>query len=274
MPTADQIRQAAASLFAEYQAGQIFTPLPGPWGIDTIPAAYAVQREYRQLLTTVQGPVAGYKLAYTTAVMQQQAGWNEPCSGALLAATIHQSPANLDSTKYQRLGMECEVAARLAADLPPEGAPYTRDTVAAAVDTVMAAFEVIDMRLPPGLDGWTRTLTSVATNISNAGAVLGPPAARWRDLDLAAVQGTAYINDVEVGRGWGSDVMGHPLEPLAWLANQLAAWGETLPAGSVVITGSIVPPRYLNPGDRAVVSVTGLGAAELQILGGFREGTA
>lgn len=265
MPAAAQIQSAAAHLFAQYQAGQPFTPLPGPWGIATIPAAYAVQREYLQLLTAAHGPIAGCKLAYTTATMQQQAGWNEPCSGALLAAAIHQSPATLDSTQYQRLGMECEIAVRLAADLTPAGAPYTLDTTAAAVDTVMAAFELIDLRLPPGLNGLTRTLTSVATNISNAGAVLSPPAAHWRDLDLAAVQGTAYINNTEVGKGFGSDVMGHPLEPLAWLANQLAAQGETLPTGSVVITGSIVPPKYLNPGDRAVVSLTGLGQAELTV---------
>ena len=265
MPADQAIKDAAAALFAEYQAGQPFTALPGPWGIDTIPAAYAVQREYRQLLTAAQGPVVGYKLAYTTATMQRQAGWNEPCSGSLLATTIHQSPAALDGSHYRRLGMECEVAVRLAADLTPSGAPYTRETVAAAVDAVMAAFEVIDLRLPPGLDGLTRTLTSVATNISNAGAVLGPAVAHWRDIDLAAAQGMSYINGVEVGSGYGSDVMGHPFAPLVWLADQLADRGETLPAGSVVITGSIVPPKFLNPGDRAAVAVAGLGMAELRV---------
>ena len=44
--------------------------------------------------------------------------------------------------------------------------------------------------------------------------------------------------------------MGHPFEPLAWLANKLAEEGESLPAGTVIITGSIVPPKFLSAGDR------------------------
>ena len=252
-------------MFADYQSNRPFTVLPGPWNIDTIPAAYQVQREYLKLLAEARGAVAGYKLAYTTATMQQQAGWHEPCAGALMATTIYQSPVTLRAADYLRLGMECEVAVRLASDLPADGAPYTRESVAEAVGSVMAAFEVIDMRLPEGLDGRGRTLISVATNISNAGAILGPPVTDWRNLDLAAAKGTATINGTEVGAGYGSDVMGHPFEPLAWLANKLSAEGESLPAGSVVITGSIVPPKFLESGDRAVVAVEGLGEATLVV---------
>ncbi len=265
MPSKEAIATAARSLFDQYRKQETFTALPGPWHISTIPEAYAVQREYLKLLVEVQGAVVGYKLAYTTPAMQQQAGWNEPCAGALLATTIYPSPVTLTADAYRRLGIECEVAVRLAADLPASGAPYTRDSVAPAVAAVMTAFEVIDMRLPEGMSGLERTLTSVATNISNAGAILGPPVTDWQNLDLAAARGTASINGVEVGAGHGSDVMGHPFEPLAWLANKLAQEGESLSRGAVVITGSIVPPKFLAAGDRAVVSVEGLGEAELAV---------
>ena len=265
MSTNATILDAARSLFAEYQASQPFTALPGQWNIGAIDEAYAVQREYLKLLAEEQGRVAGYKLAYTTAAMQQQAGWTEPCAGVLMSTTIYQSPATLKSDAYRRLGFECEVAVRLDRELPPSGAPYTRDAVAETVGEVMAAFEVIDMRLPEGVHGLVRTLTSVATNISNAGAVLGPPIADWRSLDLAATKGVATVNGEEVGSGYGSDVMGHPFEPLAWLANKLAADGESLPAGTVIITGSIVPPKFLSSGDRAVVSIDGLGEAILNV---------
>ena len=256
---------AAHDLFAQYQSSQPFTALPGPWGIDTIAEAYEVQREYLRLLAGVQGDLVGYKLAYTTALMQQQAGWNEPCSGGLMATTVHHSPCTLKGSEYRRLGFECEIAVRLGSDLPATGAPYDRETVSAAVESVMTAFEVIDMRLPEGVHGLVRTLTSVATNISNAGAILGPPVAKWQDLDLTAARGVATVNGEEVGSGYGSDVMGHPFEPLAWLANKLAGEGDGLPAGAIVITGSIVPPRFLAPGDKAVVSVEGLGDATLVV---------
>ncbi len=265
MPDAPDILRAARELYAQYQAGQPFTVLPGPWNIATIPAAYAVQREYLKLLAEAQGPAAGYKLAYTTATMQQQAGWSEPCAGVLMSRVIYPAPATLKGAAYRRLGIEGEIAVELAADLPASAAPYTRDAVAEAVGAVMAAIEVIDVRLPEGMDGLARTLTSVATNISNAGAVLGPPVTGWRDLDLAAARGTVSINGVAVGAGYGSDVMGHPFEPLAWLANRLAGAGQSLPRGSVIITGSIVAPRFLHPGDRAAVMVDGLGRAELTV---------
>ncbi len=265
MSSSATISDAARALFAEYQAGEAFTALPGPWGIESIAEAYAVQREYLKLLADVQGEVAGYKLAYTTPTMQQQAGWDEPCAGALMATTICHSPAALRGDAYRRLGFECEVAVRLGADLPASGAPYTRESVAESIDAVMAAFEVIDMRQPEGVHGLVRTLTSVATNISNAGAILGPPVEDWRSLDLSAARGSATVNGEEVGHGYGSDVMGHPYEPLAWLANKLAVDGEGLTAGLVVITGSIVPPRFLEAGDRAVVSIDGLGEALLTV---------
>ena len=265
MSSGASILEAAQCLYSEYQGGKAFTALPGPWNINTIAEAYAVQKEYLKLLAEAQGQVAGYKLAYTTAAMQQQAGWTEPCSGALMATTIYHSPAALKPGAYLRLGFECEVAVRLAADLPASGAPYTRRSVAEAVGDVMAAFEVIDMRLPEGIHGLVRTLTSVATNISNAGTILGPPVADWRTLDLAAAKGVATVNREEVGAGYCSDVMGHPFEPLAWLANKLAVENESLLSGTVVITGSIVSPKFLNSGDRAVVSIEGLGEATLTV---------
>jgi len=51
----------------------------------------------------------------------------------------------------------------------------------------------------------------------------------WHELDLAASVGTTTVDGVEAGRGRGADVMGNPLEALAWLANALADDGEVNP---------------------------------------------
>ena len=69
-----------------------------------------------------------------------------------------------------------------------------------------------------------------------------------------------------VGDGHGSDVMGHPLEPLAWLANKLAEQGLGLTAGMVIITGSIVSPKPVNAGDTASIMIEGLGGAEITVV--------
>jgi 2-keto-4-pentenoate hydratase len=102
----------------------------------------------------------------------------------------------------------------------------------------------------------------VAGNVWNAGCVLGPPVGEWRKLDLATLTYRLTINGKEIGVGKGADVMGNPLNALSWLADKLAADGRPLRRGMVVMTGSTVPIQFPQPGDRAVVEVTGLGRAE------------
>ena len=264
MATDTKIQRTAELLAAQYREGQRYSlddeSLPR-----SIEEAYAVQSAFQQIMAQSRGPVAGYKIAYTTTTMRQNSGITEPGAGLVLANTVYHSPATVHSGDYMRLGIECEVAARLAEDLPASGAPYDRQRVEAAVESVMAAFEVIDGRGSEIQDPQARLLAGIATNISNAGVVLGPQPANWRSVDLAASRGSMTINGELVGEGLGSDVMGHPLEPLVWLANMLAARGAGLSAGMVVITGSIVTPKFLNPGDHAVVAVEGLGEAVLDV---------
>ena len=231
----------------------------------TVDEAYAIQEAFQSIMSQARGPIAGYKIAYTTTTMQRNAGVSEPGAGVILAKNVYHSPVNLQSADYMRLGIECEVAARLGKDLPASGAPYNRDHISEAVEAIMPAFEVIDGRSSDIQDPQVRLYASIATNISNAGVVLGSPVAEWREVDLAAARGFMTINGELVGEGHGSDVMGHPLAPLVWLANMLAKQRKGLSAGAVIITGSIVTPKFLNPGDVATVSIEGIGDASLNV---------
>ena len=232
---------------------------------DSIEEAYQVQATYQDCLSGDFGAVAGYKIAYTTTALQQSSGISEPVAGVILANNVRHSPAVLNSADFLQPGIECEVGVRLGADLPASGAPYERDGVSSAVEAVMTAFEVVDNRRTQGQDTQTQLLTTIASNILNAGVVLGEPVTDWRGIHLAGCRGYMEINGELVGEGIGSDVMGHPLEPLAWLANALAAQGRELKAGMVVITGSIVSPKWLKMGDAALIEIEGLGRAELNV---------
>ncbi len=103
----------------------------------------------------------------------------------------------------------------------------------------------------------------VAGNVWNAGVVLGTPVIDWRTRDLARATARLSINGQEIGSGNGGDVMGHPLNALAWLADKLAAARTPLRRGMIVMTGSMVPIQYPVAGDRVVIEVSGLGTAEL-----------
>jgi 2-keto-4-pentenoate hydratase len=83
-------------------------------------------------------------------------------------------------------------------------------------------------------------------------------------LDLARLRGTLRVDGVAVGHGCGSDILGHPLEALAWLANHRAARGLGLHAGDLVSLGSVTETRWLVPGQSAEIEIEHLGAVTLR----------
>ena len=92
--------------------------------------------------------------------------------------------------------------------------------------------------------------------------MLGEAVPRITVPDLRKVVGRAMINGKEEGRGTGADVLGHPHNALAWLANHLAAEGRGLHAGQIVMTGSLVKTVWLKAGDVVVMELDGLGKVE------------
>jgi 2-keto-4-pentenoate hydratase len=124
-----------------------------------------------------------------------------------------------------------------------------------AVAAVAPAFELVEDRHADY--GSLDMLTLVADNSWNAGIVLGEFRSSWPDL--AAIEGVLEVNGKELDRGFGREVMGHPFEPLLWLVRHLAGRGETLRAGEIVMTGSLVRTRFPTAGDRYAFSLAGLG---------------
>ena len=259
-----RVMQAAEALLEQFRGKEKYL-LEDDLLPESIAEAYEIQAAYQGSLSTEYGAVAGYKIAYTTTALQQASGISEPVAGVILAKNVRHSPAVLDAADFLQPGIECEVGVRLGRDLPASGAPYNRDGVSEAVSEVMTAFEVVDNRRTQGQDTQMQLLTTISSNILNAGVVLGQPVSDWRGIHLAGCRGYMEINGELVGEGMGADVMGHPLEPLAWLANALADQGRELKAGMVVITGSIVSPKWLAAGDTALIEIEGLGKAELSV---------
>jgi 2-keto-4-pentenoate hydratase len=259
------IVQAAALLADNRRQRGRLEPLPDTCRLATEDAGYRVQFALRERLHAAgYGTLAGYKIGATSQVMQDYLNIHTPCGGSVFSAGVHTSPARLPHKAYVCPGVECELAVRLGADLPPEHAPFTRAMVAAVVAECMAGIEVVDDRYADwrALD----TPTLIADDFFHAGVVLGPAGAAWRRLDLADIDGRMLINGTEVGRGRGGDVLGHPFDALVWLANQLARYGQGLRAGELVMTGSIVATQWVQPGDRVAVELTGLGTALVEFL--------
>ncbi|MEX2479418.1 MAG: fumarylacetoacetate hydrolase family protein [Gammaproteobacteria bacterium] len=260
--TNDEHGQRAGQLFDQHRRGMRFTPFTGSATLPDLDAAYAVQEAFVRLLCAAEGTrVAGWKIGLTSPRMQALLGIDSPIAGAVLATRIQASGSTFSRAAFGRFGLECEIAVRLGGDLPAAGAPYDVAAVAAAVEAVCAAIEIVDDR---AADYTVTDIGSlVADNSWNAGLVLGEFQTHWPDL--AEVCGVVWRDGVEIDRGRGADVLGHPFVPLAWLANHLAARGQGLAAGDIVSTGSLAPTRFPEAPERCRFTVAGIGAVELTV---------
>jgi 2-keto-4-pentenoate hydratase len=254
------IPRAADLLCAARRARRRFGRLPEDCRPADEASAYAVQDAlHAALIAAGDGPLAGHKIGCTTPVMQRFLGIPNPCAGGVFAPTVRHLEAEFRHADFLHVGVECEIAVRLVEDLPATRAPYDRDAVGAAVGACMAAIEVVDDRYDDyrALD----TPTLIADDFFNAACVLGAPVTAWHELDLAGVRGRMRINGPEVGTGRGGDILGNPLEALAWLANAVAVRGRCLEAGAFVLLGSVVETRWVAQGDLVEVEIEGLGTA-------------
>lgn len=249
------IASTAKMLVAEHRDGKNFHAIEG---IADLAAAYQVQKVYvGEVIGSDQ--IAGYKIGLTSQRMQAMCGIDQPIAGAVFKRRVMKSGASVRIADYHHLGLEFEICARLGRDLEPRKTPYTRDEAGRAVDAVCAAIELVDDRHADYAVLDCKSL--VADNSWNAGVVLGsfvaPPSA------LDEVVGVAFQDGAEIGRGRGADALGHPFEPLAWLANHLALQGEGLKRGDIVMTGSIVTTRFPQAAFSYQFDVDGLGSVEV-----------
>jgi 2-keto-4-pentenoate hydratase len=256
----DRIGLAAQAIAAARRARNPLKPLPPEVAPADEAQAYRIQRAVHDLLLPQVGSLVGYKIGCTSKVMQDYLGIAHPCGGGVFERVVHPSGVSLRAGDFVRVGVECEIAVRLARDVAPSEEPFTAERVGEAVEAYFPAIEIVDDRY----DRWETigVPTLIADDFFAAGCVLGEAVARQAAPDLLQVTGRALINGAEAGSGTGADVLGHPHNALAWLANHLAAEGKRLHAGQIVLTGSLVKTIWLTAGDRVVMELQGLGRVE------------
>ena len=258
-------RKAAARLLEAHQRRERFAPLPAELAPKTAGEAYAIQDAFVALRADRLGPIAGYKIALSSAEMQRFVGVDSPQAGAMLRSLVRRTPARIRASDYVRLIVEFEVGVEMGDDLPAADAPFSRERVAQAVGAVMPAIEIADDRDADYTQLSRHPLELIADNGWNEGVVLGEPVRAWSSLDLGQVLGVATINGRKVGEGRGAAALGHPLDALAWIANHLAAQDRGLLRGEMVITGSLITSKYAKAGDRVEFLLEGIGKAELAV---------
>ncbi|MCB4821178.1 2-keto-4-pentenoate hydratase [Roseicella aerolata] len=251
---------AAEAIIAARREKRVLAPL-GAEAPATPEAGYAVQHEIAGRQGAI--PPFGFKIGATTRQMQDYLGLSGPAAGFVPKESLRPDGAELRFADFLNPGVECEIAVRLGRDLP--AGPTTREQAAEAVAEVFPAIEIVEKRY--GDLALLGTPTLIADQVFHAAGVLGAAARDWRTLDLGAAKGSFHVGGRVVGSGHGRDLLGHPLEALAWLAGSGAARAfGGLKAGQVVWLGSVTPPIWLEGPCEVVAEFDLLGTARLRFV--------
>lgn len=239
--------------------------IPDGLELPDIATAYACQEALvEQLLTRRGGARAGYKIACTNAIAQQMLNVDAPVYGCLMSSAIHPSPARLKARDFTIIGIEAEFAFEMGADVPASERPYTAETIAAYIDAAFPAIEIVDHRL----GDWSRydAFSLIADNAIHGAWVTGIPYAAWRDLELGTHEVKVYVNGELNASGQGKAALGHPLNALAWLANELPTQGKSLKQGDRITTGVCTDRVPLaQPGDTVQADFGVMGGIEIVV---------
>lgn len=196
----------------------------------------------------------GWKAGFGAPAALVSLGTERPLVGFLTRDRLLPDGAVVPVSDWTKPMFEAEVAAHLSADLGP-GATATE--ALAAVGGWSVAIELADVDHAP-----VDVEEILAGNIFHRHVLLGPVvAARPAYLSFVVLRDgveVAQTSDPEALTG----ELGHVL---ASMADTLAACGDGLAAGDIVITGSVIPPVTVADGGDWQVVADGLGDVHVRI---------
>jgi 2-keto-4-pentenoate hydratase len=250
-------------LLAARAERRVFDSLPEYAMPFSLHEAYRAQQMLvRELLIRSGGRVIGYKIAATNAAAQRLLSVEAPFFGQLLSDSSYPSPATLQSGEFTVRCIEAEFGVEINADVPPTHSPYTRESIADFVSAVIPSLEIVDHRFVDWAAVGAPSL--VADNAIHGAWIWGQPVSDWQGTDLAKQPVSLYANGRLVSTGSGASVLGHPLNVVAWLANELPRQGLHLRRGDRITTGTAAPVYFANKGDHVIANFGSLGQVELE----------
>jgi 2-keto-4-pentenoate hydratase len=261
--SSDVVERLGQELFDAFESGSAIEPVTAAHPAMTVADAYRVQRALLMRHSTLGRATAGHKIGLTSRAIQQQLGVTSPDFGVVLDSHVFASGATVSRSELKMVAprLEAEVAFVLEHEL--RGPGVTSEDVVASTRALVPVFELIDSRIRD----WRITLAdTIADNASCLGAVIGaevPPV----DVGAVTALSVSFGRDGAVlQEGDATAVMGDPAAAVAWLANELAGFGEALAAGRPVLSGSFTAAVDATPGRYEAGFGDRLGAVSVEIV--------
>ncbi len=222
------------------------------WDDPRIAAGMARQLELRRGWLAEGDRAMGWKVAFGSPEALEHTGLEGPVVGFLTSRALVEPGATYSIAGWTKPAFEPEVAVHMARDL---GADASRETTRTAIGALGPAIELADIDRPR--DEVERV---VAENAYQRGVILGPADEARAGADVVGLRARITCDGAEIAATDDpTSLTGDPVDIVRHVADLLAAFGETLRAGEVVITGSVVPLIWPSPGRRYEYELEPLG---------------
>jgi 2-keto-4-pentenoate hydratase len=198
----------------------------------------------------------GWKVGFFAPAAREKFGLERPLVGFLVDSLLLPDGAEVEIGDWTTPMLEPEIAAHLSMDVAGDA---SWEDVRAAIGGLSVAIELADLDPPP-----EDVEEIVAGNIFHRHVILGPV-----DPERSTAEGITgrLLRDGEeiASNDTPEEMTGEIVEVVRSTAESLAACGERLQAGEVVITGSIVAPVPVEPGDDVTAELDSLGSLSVRL---------
>ena len=241
------VQHLANVLAGRYRAKE---PAIAPPASLSLSSARLVQEQFLVSLGAELGPVVGYKVGLTNLAAQQRFGVSQPLRGFLLEQMLLPSGTKLAVDFGTRPLMEGDLMVRVK-DLSINQAQTDLEMLG-GLDAVLPFLELPDLvyQSPQGLNA----AALVAVNVGARLGVVGEPIPLEATTDWALRLGRIELQVLDeqgavVAEGNSAMLLGHPLNVVRWLRDQLKAEGRQLQPGDLLSLGTLTPLQPAKPGE-------------------------
>ncbi len=216
------------------------------WDDPRIKKGLSAQLAVRRARMAAGETPIGWKVGFGAPGALEKFGLAKPITGYLMQKALLRSGATASFLGWMKPVAEPEIAAHMGKDLPADAATAT---IAAAIASLTPAIELADFHPPPTPE----TLDDVLANdIFQRHVVLGSQSRSGSST--AGLIGHVKRRGVEAGRTDDPEALtGKIVDIIGHVASTLAAFGERLRAGDIVICGSILPPIFIDEDETELV---------------------
>ena len=213
-----------------------------PWDHPLIKKGMPAQLAKRRARIAAGEKPLGWKVGLGSPTSMQKVGIQAPLVGFLMQRGLLLSGSTASLAGWVRPVAEPELCVRMMSDLSGGATP---DSAIAAIKEIFPAIELADMEPVASADNLDVVLEA---NIFQRHVILcgntrfGGSTAGLTSRVVRRGAEFARTTELEALTGKLGDIVAH-------VANTLAAYGEKLGAGDVIITGSITPPIMLEADD-------------------------